>query len=588
MIWKNTQDSLMQEKKASQLLKLKIRYHLDQIYKNKKNHKLSQTIFDIFFEKQNPIQPNPIDTKWGQEDVILITYANTFINQKKAPLKNLKNFLSKYIKKIINSVHILPFFPYSSDDGFAVIDFTKVNEGFGSWSDIERIAKKYKLMTDVVINHCSSRSQWFEQFKNNQKPGVNFFLELPKKTNTKKVIRPRTSDLLQEFNTASGKKYVWCTFGPDQPDLNYQNPEVMIEMLTIIKSYLDKGSQILRLDAIAFLWKDLNTNCINLNEAHEFVRLIRTLIDHYSDKAYLITETNIPNLENLSYFGNRNEAHLVYNFALPPLIMHSLLNNSSHKLKQWLMRMPPAMFGTTYLNFIASHDGIGLRSVENILEKSEIDALISNATKANGKISYRTRGHISEAYEINISLFDAFKYHIEDGLDRMQNQRFICAHTIMLAMEGIPAFYIHSLLATKNDYKKLLHTSQNRSINRHQWSVDDLEKKLSSRSHHKKIFFELLRLIEVRKKQRAFHPNATQFTLEINESIFGLWRQSLDREQSIFSIHNISNKIVTFNPSSLNMIETDSWYDLISGKSLKNLYQEIKLKPYQSMWLSNK
>lgn len=187
MIWKNTQDSLMQEKKASQLLKLKIRYHLDQIYKNKKNHKLSQIIFDIFFEKQNPIQPNPMDTKWGQEDVILITYANTFINQKKAPLKNLKDFLSKYIKKTINSVHILPFFPYSSDDGFAVIDFTKVNEGFGSWDDIERIAKKYKLMTDVVINHCSSRSQWFEQFKNNQKPGMNFFLELPKKLIPKKL-----------------------------------------------------------------------------------------------------------------------------------------------------------------------------------------------------------------------------------------------------------------------------------------------------------------------------------------------------------------------------------------------------------------
>ena len=578
----------MQQEKTRQQLKLKIKYHLNQIYKNKKNHKLSQTIFNIFFEKKNPIQPNLSNTKWGQEDIILITYANTFINQKKAPLKNLRNFLSKYIKKTINSVHILPYFPYSSDDGFAVIDFTKVNEGFGTWSDIEEIAKNYKLMTDVVINHCSSRSQWFEQFKNNHKPGVDFFLDLPKKTNTKKVIRPRTSDLLQEINTASGKKYVWCTFGPDQPDLNYQNPEVMIEMLKIVKNYLDKGSQILRLDAIAFLWKDLNTNCINLTETHEFVRLVRTLIDHYSDKAYLITETNIPNRENLSYFGNRNEAHLVYNFALPPLIMHSLLNNSSHKLKQWLMRMPPAMFGTTYFNFIASHDGIGLRSVENILEKSEIAALISSAKKANGKISYRTTGHISEPYEINISLFDAFKYHIKDGLDRMQNQRFICAHTIMLAMEGIPAFYIHSLLATKNDYKKLLHSSQNRSITRHQWSLEDIEKKLGSRTHHKKIFFELLRLIEVRKKQKAFHPNATQFTLEINESIFGLWRQSLDREQSIFSIHNVSNKTVTFNPSLLNMIETDRWRDLISGKSLKNLYQEIKLKPYKSIWLSNK
>ena len=443
-------------------------------------------------------------------------------------------------------------------------------------------------MTDLVSNHCSSRSLWFEQFKKNQKPGVNFFIEISPKTNIKKVVRPRTSSLLQEINTISGKKYVWCTFGPDQPDLNYKNPDVLIEMMKIVKHYLDMGTQILRLDAVAFLWKDLKTNCVNLPQTHEIVRLIRTIIDHHSNDTYLITETNIPNRENLSYFGNRNEAHLVYNFALPPLILHTLLNNTSQKLKNWLMRMPPAMFGTTYFNFIASHDGIGLRPVENILEKTEINALVQNSKKANGVISYRTQGEKREPYEINISLFDAFKYHIKDGVDNFQIERFICAHTIMLAMEGIPAFYIHSLLATKNDYKKLKHTSLKRSINRHQWQLPELEKKLNLRSHHKKIFLKLTSLISLRKKQAAFHPNATQFTLELNESIFGLWRQSLDREQSIFSVHNISNKTIEFNPSQLNMIETDQWHDLISKKIIKNLYKEIKLKPYQSMWLSNK
>lgn len=587
MIWKSTLDNFMLKKNTSKLLKIKINYHLTQIYKGKNNN-LANKIFNIFFKKNLPILPNKNETKWTQEDIILITYANTFVDDKKVPLKNLFFFLSKYIKGIINSIHILPFFPYSSDDGFAVIDFIKVNESFGSWDDIKRISKKYKLMTDLVSNHCSSRSLWFEQFKKNQKPGVNFFIEISPKTNIKKVVRPRTSSLLQEINTISGKKYVWCTFGPDQPDLNYKNPDVLIEMMKIVKHYLDMGTQILRLDAVAFLWKDLKTNCVNLPQTHEIVRLIRTIIDHHSNDTYLITETNIPNRENLSYFGNRNEAHLVYNFALPPLILHTLLNNTSQKLKNWLMRMPPAMFGTTYFNFIASHDGIGLRPVENILEKTEINALVQNSKKANGVISYRTQGEKREPYEINISLFDAFKYHIKDGVDNFQIERFICAHTIMLAMEGIPAFYIHSLLATKNDYKKLKHTSLKRSINRHQWQLPELEKKLNLRSHHKKIFLKLTSLISLRKKQAAFHPNATQFTLELNESIFGLWRQSLDREQSIFSVHNISNKTIEFNPSQLNMIETDQWHDLISKKIIKNLYKEIKLKPYQSMWLSNK
>ena len=246
------------------------------------------------------------------------------------------------------------------------------------------------------------------------------------------------------------------------------------------------------------------------------------------------------------------------------------------------------MFGTTYFNFLASHDGIGLRPVEKILDENAIKKLVKNTEKAGGKVSYRSEGKISKPYELNISLYDAMRFHLIDGDDGFQYQRFISAHTILLSMEGIPAFYIHSLLGTKNDYKKMKHTSQNRSINRHQWNLKLINEKLNKNTHHRKVFNGLSRLIEIRKKQPAFHPNATQFTLELNQQTFGLWRQSLNREQSIFCIHNVSNKTCQFNPSNLNIIETDHWYDLISGKPIKNIYKEIKLKPYQSMWVTNK
>ena len=569
-------------------LNLKILHHLNQIYKNQDNEKLTANIIEIFFKNHNPIIPNPNKTKWNQQDIILITYANSIVEKGEIPLQTLQKFLNTFIDSYINSIHILPYFPYSSDDGFAVIDFKKINDTFGTWKDIRNIASKYKLMTDVVINHVSSRSQWFEQFKNNRDPGQHYFLSVEPNTDTSKVIRPRTSPLLQEVKTLNGKKFVWSTFSHDQPDLNFSNPDVLLEVIDIIRTYLDHGSKIFRLDAVAFIWKELGSKCINLSETHEIIRLIRTLIDFYSDEIYLITETNIPNRENLSYFGNRNEAHLIYNFALPPLILHTLLNGKSDKIKQWLMAMPPAIFGTTYFNFIASHDGIGLRPVEQILSDSEVNNLTNNIKKAGGKISYRSIKGNERPYEMNIALFDALKFHINDNEDGYQEERFIVAHTIMLALEGIPAFYINSLLSTKNDYQKVKHSGHNRAINRHQWSWDKIIKKLAEDNHYSRIYKELLKLIKLRKKHAAFHPNATQFTLNLGDNTLALWRQSLDRDQSIFAIHNISNKQVSIKLADLNLIETDIWVDLITDNFLKNTHAIVKLKPYQSMWITNK
>ena len=456
-------------------LREKIHHHLNQIYVNNDNRALSEKIIAVFFQDRDLISPNPNISKWDSSDVILITYAHSIIERKKAPLQTLLNFLDNHIQPHINAVHILPYFPYSSDDGFAVIDFKKINDAFGSWEDIEAIASTYKLMSDLVINHVSSRSQWFDQFKNGKNPGQHYFLSVDPLIDTQKVVRPRTSNVLQEVDTLNGKKYVWSTFSHDQPDLNFSNPAVLIEIIDIVRTYLERGTKIFRLDAVAFIWKQIDTECINLPQTHEIIRLIRTLTDFYSDEVFLITETNIPNRENLSYFGNRNEAHLVYNFALPPLILYTLLNGISEKIKQWLMGMPPAIFGTTYFNFIASHDGIGLRPIEEILTEEEIDMLAKNIEGSGGKVSYRTKENSQRPYELNIALFDALKLHVKDGDDGYQEARFISAHTIMLSLEGIPAFYIHSLIATQNDYEKVKHSGQNRGINRHQWQMQELE-----------------------------------------------------------------------------------------------------------------
>ena len=319
------------------------------------------------------------------------------------------------------------------------------------------------------------------------------------------------------------------------------------------------------------------------------IRLLRLLIEHDNPAAIIITETNIPNRENLSYFGNANEAHLIYNFSLPPLILHTLLTGKSELLKQWMMSMPPAQNGTTYFNFIASHDGIGLRPVEGILSEGEVDELAALMQDFGGDVSWRTLADGQHRpYELNISLIDAFKGTYKGG-DAYQLNRFICAHAIMLALEGMPAFYIHSLFATPNDHRKMEMTSNKRSINRHTWDYDDLLKLLNDEtSVNYKAFSQLTSLISIRKRQRAFHPNATQFTMHFADAIFAFWRQSQDRAQSIFCIYNVTNEVQQFALKDVNLIELDDWHDLISGYKYTDPREDITLQPYSFVWITNK
>jgi len=406
---------------------------------------------------------------------------------------------------------------------------------------------------------------------------------------TSNVVRPRTTPILREVHTLDGIRNVWCTFSHDQPDLNFANPEVLLEMIRIIRLYIEQGVQIFRLDAVAFLWKEEGTSCLNLNQTHEIVRLIRTLVEYHSPGTIVITETNIPNIENLSYFGNANEAHLVYNFSLPPLLLNTLVTGNCHTLKSWLMSMPPAQKGTTFFNFLASHDGIGLRPLEGLIDDDALGHLIGLMETQGGMISWRSlEGGESKPYEINISLFDAMKGTLDNPNDGFQEARFICAHTIMLGIEGIPAFYIHSLLSTENDYDKYQHTNNNRAINRHNWDAQKLEGLLEKDNHHSRIFSELKRRMNIRKKQKAFHPNAIMYTLHIGDEVLAYWRQTLKREQSIFCLNNITASKQTVSLSNLNLIITDDWLDLISGQHLVPNQTELELEPYQSAWITNK
>lgn len=558
------------------------------IYPNHDKEILSKQLIQIMRLDEICYTPMLQHNHWSQLDVAVITYGNSIVQANEAPLKTLYHFLHQHLHEYINTVHILPFFPYCADDGFSVIDYDSVNSGLGSWEDIELISRDFRLMSDLVINHCSKDSNWFQQFIQQSSPGKDYFVEASPELDLSEVVRPRTSPILRETETAAGKKYVWCTFSHDQIDLNFSNPNVLLEMVSIIRHYLDRGVRIFRFDAVAFLWKEFGTSCINLDQTHELVRLLRSLIEHAQKDAIIITETNIPNRENLSYFGNGNEAHCIYNFSLPPLLVNTLITGSCHHLKNWMMSMPPAQNGTTYFNFIASHDGIGLRPAEGLLTQEELRALCATMEQFGGKISWRALNDgDNKPYEINISLFDALKGTIE-GADHWQISRFICAHAILLALEGIPAFYIHSLLATENSYEKVVKDGHNRAINRHQWQLDQIEQKIySNLSNTCQVLKQLKQLISIRQLQHAFHPNATQFTLHLGDSIFAFWRQSIDRRQSIFCLNNITNEIQTVLLSSINLIVTDNWYDLITGTKIQSDYHEISLSPYQTLWISN-
>jgi len=569
-------------------LRARVRAHLRIVY-GEDADRLVEPVVEAMRYTGAVEEPAPYRNYWDETDCWMITYATSVNRDGEAGLKTLKTFCDRYLADTINGLHILPFYPYSSDDGFAVIDYCAVNDAAGSWEDIELISSRYRLMADLVINHASSRSAWFQNFVSRKDPGKDYFKETKPEDDLSMVVRPRSTPLRTEVETVDGIRWVWCTFGPDQVDLDFGNPEVLLRFIEIIRFYLEKGVRVLRLDAVAFLWKEPGTTSLHDQRTHEIIKLLRTLIDFFDPSVMLITETNVPNRDNLTYFGNSNEAHAIYNFSLPPLLIYTLLTGDCRHLKTWMMSMPPARGGTAYFNFIASHDGIGMRPVDGLLSESERTRLLETLTGFGGRVSLRTGPDgAARPYEVNISLIDALA-GTEEGLDEFQIDRFVCAHAIMLALEGIPGIYIHSLLGTPNDYEGLARTGRYRSINRRSWEQDELAALLADAdSIHSVVLSRLGELIRLRRQQQAFHPNAVQFTMQLGLELFGIWRQSADRLQDVFSISNVTSKRQSLELANVNLVSTDEWRDLISGERIDDGQATLELSPYQTVWLTNR
>ena len=523
----------------------------------------------------------------NQADTILITYPNQVQEPDRSPLESLVEFCFKYLKGKVSGIHLLPFYPASSDDGFSVIDYRTVDPAFGNWADIARLGEQFRLMFDAVINHASVHSDWFQAFLQDEPVYKNYFITVEGEPDLAQVVRPRALPLLTRFNTPSGLKSVWTTFSADQVDLNYCNPAVLLEIIDLLLDYVSHGAELIRLDAIAYLWKESGTSCIHRPQTHWIIQLLRLVLDEVAPHVLLITETNVPHADNLSYFGDgHNEAQLVYNFALPPLVLHSFYHGDARALAEWAAGLALPSRQTTFFNFLASHDGIGLNPVRGLLSEAAIQDLVNQTILHRGLVSEKQDpdGSVSP-YELNINYFDALSDPNSVEPVSLQVDRFVAAHAILFSLVGVQGIYFHSLFGSRGWPEGVQQTGQNRTINRQKLSRSELEQRLAEpETLRAQVFTRLGGLLALRAGQPAFHPAGKQCVVECPRAIFGLLRISPDGREQVVCLQNLTAQA---QPIEISLAEHGGRraVDLISRKPIAEGQVALRMKPYQTLWM---
>ncbi len=535
-------------------------------------------ILEVFFKKSTMGKA----AAFSQSDVILITYADTLLREGELPLKTLHRFLDKHLKEVFSGLHLLPFFPYSSDDGFSITDFFAVRSDLGSWGDIRSLGEHFRLMIDLVANHVSAESYWFRKYLAHEKGFQDLAIEVDPAVDLSSVTRPRSLPLLTAFKKDSDRRvHLWTTFSADQVDFNYRNLDVLEKMVQVLLFYVSQGAKIIRLDAIAYLWKEIGTACVHLPQTHDMVRLFRSILDMVAPQVALITETNVPHDENIRYFGNgHDEAQMVYNFTLPPLLLHALDRGDARVLSEWVMTLSNLSPETTFLNFTASHDGIGVRPLEGILPPSEIDGLADRVCRNGGHVSSRrcTDGS-KRPYEFNITYFDALKDPDVDN-DPFHVTRFLASQAVALVLPGVPAVYIHSLLGSRNWAAGVEATGQARAINREKLSVDTIASELANpQTIRARVFQSFRKMIHIRVRQPAFHPSAGIRVHHCDDRVLAIERFCHD--QILYALTNLSAESLTI---ALPIVEKDLVLtDLLSGGRF--MAEAVSISPYEVLWL---
>jgi sucrose phosphorylase len=520
---------------------------------------------------------------WDQRDALLITYADTLLGAR-PPLAELHDFLRATMGRLLSFVHLLPFYPYSSDDGFAVEDFRTVREDLGDWADVERLAGDYRLVVDGVINHVSASSVYMEGYRRGDPAYDGFFHSLDPETDTSAVLRTRNLPLLHDYRTARGTEWLWTTFSRDQVDLNFATPAVLLEILDVLLFYAARGAAMIRLDAIPYLWKELGTSCAHLPQTHELIKLMRDILDLAAPHVLLLTETNVPHHENVSYFGDRgDEAQMIYNFSLPPLILWSLVDEDASVLTDWAGQLEVVGPRATYLNITATHDGIGMRPTEGILSEPQRQRLVDLARARGGDVTGKRNpdGSVSP-YELNLNYYDAVNDPARDEPEALQIRRFLLSQSIPLALVGLPGIYIHSLLGSRSDVAGVERTGRARSINRAQLPRATLEAELADpASRRARILGELRRRLALRAAEPCFHPDAPQTVLDLGPALFAVRREAPDGRGALLALHNVTTRPLALDAAGLGA--DPRTVDLLTGEALGG--GSVGLAPCQVRWL---
>lgn len=515
---------------------------------------------------------------WDEKDVVLITYADQFSAAGENALPVFTRFYNKWLSHSFSHVHLLPFYPWSSDDGFSVIDYHEVAPETGTWSDIAELKQSTSLMFDYVCNHMSAKSQWFANYLQ-QTPGYeSFFISVDPDTDLSAVTRPRALPLLTPFTLHDGSvRHLWTTFSEDQIDLNFASPDVLIAMVDVLLHYLMEGANYIRLDAVGFMWKIPGTHCIHLEQTHQLIQLFRAITEAVAPGTVIITETNVPHKDNISYFGNgENEAQMVYQFSLPPLVLHAIHRQDVRTLSQWASSLELPSTKTTWFNFLASHDGIGLNPLRGILPESDILSLVEKLQQEGALVNWKNNPDGTRSpYEINVTYLDALSP--KNAADNERIARFILAHAVLLSFPGVPAIYIQSVLGSRNDYEGVERLGYNRAINRKKYIAGEIDSELSNTTGIRhKIFKQLSELITIRRAEQVFHPDSHALFETSGKHILKIIRVA-EKGERITAFFNFSQHIQTVNSEGI------SGTELITKQNISGT--TLTLNPWQVMWI---
>ena len=569
----------------------------------------------------------------GAGDVALIAYADSIGGAVGSPLAALRRFVRRYLPAgTINTVHLLPFYPWDTDRGFSVQDYRAVDRRNGTWEEIEALAGEFDhLMVDLVINHASLDNPLVQGALTGDLRYRDFVIrfddgEQPDASELAALTRPRPDPVLTRYNlVATGGHtratfdppategapdgeapvgvggWVWTTFSrpPNadgsaatrQVDLNFRNPRVLLEMLEVLLCYRGHGADWVRLDAAGYMWKELGTASIHHPNTH---RLLQVLRDALAGRADLVSvaEVNEPQDTILPYLGSPDagvESDLVYQFAHFPLAVHALHSGDASHYKRWLGTQEP-FGGRQFITVFGSHDGMGRKPVLGLLPDADLERMVQDLVSGHGALpNYARQGGGGRIiYELCATPWSLINRAGAGEPLHLQVDRYVACAALGLVLRGVPAFYINGLLGVPNrlDPGQL---DENRSINREQFDEAALYAELDDRGGQMALVLErLLHLIAVRAAEPAFDAGGPPLhVLDTPPAVIAVVADGDGRR--VVSLTNVSAAPQRFALDSVLFPGHGEVVELITGSARPRsagAMRGLTMAPYEVQWLA--